>query len=192
MTAALTSRAWEVIVSDHSLPNFSAPEAFSIVRRLNIDIPFIIVSGTVGEEIAVQAMRTGVHDFLLKGHLKRLVAAIEREIREAAMRAERRKIQEQLLISERMASMGTLAAGVAHEINNPLSVVVGNLHVIRQDLEALIGDLGGAPEGPGGEGGTGHLGVLTSALRESVRDAEEAAERVRCNRGRSEGVFTSG
>src|SRR5579871_4538388 len=91
LTAALTNETWEVIVSDHSLPKFSAPEAFAIVRGLGIDIPFIIVSGTVGEEVAVQAMRTGVHDFLLKGHLKRLVAAIEREIREAGMRAERRR-----------------------------------------------------------------------------------------------------
>ncbi len=184
MIEALTSETWDVIVSDHSLPKFSAPEAFATVRSLNIDIPFIIVSGTVGEEVAVQAMRTGVHDFLLKGHLKRLVAAIEREIREAEMRAERRRIQEQLLISERMASMGTLAAGVAHEINNPLSVVVGNLHVIRQDLETLFGSL---TAGAGALGSTRHapppaspqLDAVTSGLRESVRDAEEAAERVR-------------
>ncbi len=173
LTEALTTRTWDVIVSDHSLPNFSAPQAFAIVRRLNVDIPFIIVSGTVGEEVAVHAMRSGVHDFLLKGHLKRLVAAIEREIREAGMRAERRKIQEQLMISERMASMGTLAAGVAHEINNPLSVVVGNLHVIRQDLEKLTGALTGAA--PDGEG----LRATAADLKESVRDAEEAAERVR-------------
>jgi signal transduction histidine kinase len=184
LTAALTSQTWDVIVSDHSLPNFSAPEAFAVVRGLNIDIPFIIVSGTVGEEIAVHAMRTGVHDFLLKGHLKRLVAAIEREIREAEMRAERRRIQEQLLISERMASMGTLAAGVAHEINNPLSVVVGNLHVIRQDLEVLFGSLSGQagelpPTGPSPRPGPPQLDAVAVALRESVRDAEEAAERVR-------------
>jgi signal transduction histidine kinase len=188
MTAALTNEAWEVIVSDHSLPKFSAPEAFALVRAMNIDIPFIIVSGTVGEEVAVKAMRTGVHDFLLKGHLKRLVAAIEREIREADMRAERRKIQEQLLISERMASMGTLAAGVAHEINNPLSVVVGNLHVIRQDLEALVGRLNeqaGALSatdrltGPSAVDESVQVDAVASALRESVRDAEEAAERVR-------------
>ena len=184
MTEALTTETWDVIVSDHSLPSFSAPEAFAILRRLRMDIPFIIVSGTVGEEVAVHAMRTGVHDFLLKGHLKRLVAAIEREIREAEMRAERRQIQEQLLISERMASMGTLAAGVAHEINNPLSVVVGNLHVIRQDLEMLFGRLGARagelpatnqPSGPG----VLDLDAMTSGLRESVRDAEEAADRVR-------------
>lgn len=175
---ALKESAWDVIVSDYSLPTFSAPEAFAIVRELSIDIPFIIVSGTVGEEVAVQAMRTGVHDFLLKGHLKRLVAAIEREIREASMRAERRKIQEQLLISERMASMGTLAAGVAHEINNPLSVVVGNLHVVRQDLEVLFADADEVLPGAPAAGPWEHRNA-TSELRESLRDAEEAAERVR-------------
>ena len=61
-----------------------------------MDLPFIIVSGTVGEDVAVEAMRVGVHDFLLKGQLSRLVPAIERELREAAMRAERRRMQEQL------------------------------------------------------------------------------------------------
>ena len=74
---ALATAEWDVILSDHSLPEFSAPEAFAVVRSINLDIPFIIVSGTVGEEIAVEAMRSGVHDFLLKGQLKRLVAAIE-------------------------------------------------------------------------------------------------------------------
>jgi C4-dicarboxylate-specific signal transduction histidine kinase len=80
------------------------------------------VPGPVGEEAAVEAMRAGVHDFLLKGHLRRLVVAIEREIRDADVRAQRREIEEQLLISDRMASVGTLAAGVAHEINNPRTV----------------------------------------------------------------------
>lgn len=176
LTGALKNSDWDVVLSDHSLPTFSAPEAFAIVRELNLDIPFIIVSGTVGEEVAVQAMRSGVHDFLLKGHLKRLVAAIEREIREASMREERRKIREQLLISERMASMGTLAAGVAHEINNPLSVVVGNLYVARQEFEALLAD----PDESGPHGRSSEYRKATTfALRESLRDAEEAAERVR-------------
>jgi signal transduction histidine kinase len=180
LMAALTGRTWDVIVSDYSLPTFTAPEAFGHVRKLNLDIPFIIVSGTVGEEVAVAAMRAGVHDFLLKGHLKRLVAAIEREIREATIRAERRRIQEQLMISERMASMGTLAAGVAHEINNPLSVVVGNLHVIRQDLEKIFGVTGG-PGTPSAEHAVwpDAFREAARALDESVRDAEEAAERVR-------------
>jgi signal transduction histidine kinase len=181
LTATLTNDSWDVIISDYSMPQLSAPDAFAIVRSLNLDIPFIIVSGTVGEEVAVTAMRTGVHDFLLKGHLRRLVAAIERELRESAMRAERRKIQEQLLISDRMASVGTLAAGVAHEINNPLSVVAGNLQVVRQDAEAIAAELEGLPPEARGTLG-GPMERVTSAvasLRAATIDAEEAAERVR-------------
>ena len=132
MTAALDEHAWDVIISDYSLPTFDAPAALSLVRERNMDIPFIVVSGTAGEDKAVEAMRVGVHDFLFKGQLRRLVAAIERELREATIRAERRKIQEQLLISDRMASVGTLAAGIAHEINNPLAVVLGNLQSIAR------------------------------------------------------------
>ncbi|HMC95739.1 MAG TPA: response regulator [Polyangia bacterium] len=181
LTATLTNDSWDVIISDYSMPQLSAPDAFAIVRSLNLDIPFIIVSGTVGEEVAVTAMRTGVHDFLLKGQLGRLVAAIERELRESAMRAERRKIQEQLLISDRMASVGTLAAGVAHEINNPLSVVAGNLQVVRQDAEAIAAELEGLPpEARGTLGGPmERVASAVASLRAATSDAEEAAERVR-------------
>jgi DNA-binding NtrC family response regulator len=181
LTATLTNDSWDVIISDYSMPQLSAPDAFAIVRSLNLDVPFIIVSGTVGEEVAVTAMRTGVHDFLLKGHLGRLVAAIERELRESAMRAEWRKIQEQLLISDRMASVGTLAAGVAHEINNPLSVVAGNLQVVRQDAEAIAAELEGLPpEARGTLGGPmERVASAVASLRAATSDADEAAERVR-------------
>jgi signal transduction histidine kinase len=181
MRAALTERTWDLIVSDYSMPSFSAPEAFSLLRSMNIDLPFIVVSGTVGEEVAVEAMRAGVHDFLLKGNLRRFVAAIERELREASVRAERRKIQEQLMISERMASVGTLAAGVAHEINNPLAVVVGNLQLIGQDLKALTSDVDAFPADVRqqlGERFT-RLAATVTSTREAATDAEEAGERVR-------------
>jgi signal transduction histidine kinase len=181
LTATLTNDSWDVVISDYSMPRLSAPDAFAIVRGLGLDIPFIIVSGTVGEEVAVTAMRTGVHDFLLKGHLRRLVAAIERELRESAMRSEQRKIQEQLLISDRMASVGTLAAGVAHEINNPLSVVAGNLQVVRQDADAIFAELQtlhGAG-GPISDARAARLATAVDSLRAATSDAEEAAERVR-------------
>jgi signal transduction histidine kinase len=176
MRAALDNEVWDVVISDYSMPAFSGPKAFALLRQLNLDLPFIIVSGTVGEDVAVDAMRAGVHDFLLKGQLHRLVAAIEREMREAAMRAERRKIQEQLVISDRMASVGTLAAGVAHEINNPLSVVAANLQIIRQDLEtAAVRD----PGSPGDRDGWARLENVVRSLREVMDDAQEATERVR-------------
>jgi signal transduction histidine kinase len=127
-------KPWDVILSDYSMPMFSAPAAWAVVRERGLDVPFIIISGTVGEETAVEAMRSGVHDYLLKDKLARLVPVIDRELREAALRAEQRRMHEQLLISDRMASVGTLAAGVAHEINNPLTyinILVGRLSTLE-------------------------------------------------------------
>ena len=170
---ALAEQPWDVVLSDYSLPAFSGPAAFAVVRETGFDIPFLIVSGTVGEEVAVDAMRAGVHDFLLKGHLGRLVAAIERELREAEIRAERRKMEKQLLISERMASVGTVAAGIVHEINNPLSIMCGNLDVLQRQFEVVADALAKtAGELPAGAREAAGL------FREAAADAAEAAQRV--------------
>jgi PAS domain S-box-containing protein len=83
MTAALAERRWDLVLADYSMPHFSAPAALTLLRELGIDIPFIIVSGAVGEEAAVAAMKAGAHDYVMKGHLGRLVPAIQRELREA-------------------------------------------------------------------------------------------------------------
>ena len=144
MAAALEAGTWDIVLSDYHMPAFSAPEAFRVVRDKGFDLPFIIVSGTVGEDAAVDAMRLGVHDYLLKSNLIRLVPAIERELREAALRAERRQMQEELLISDRMVSVGVLAAGVGHEINNPLAASVGNLEFSLELLKALGREVKGA------------------------------------------------
>jgi signal transduction histidine kinase len=156
---------WEIVLSDYSMPAFSGLEALRLVRRLGIDVPFIIVSGTVGEEAAVGAMRAGAHDYVLKQSLVRLCPAIDRELREAELRASQKKMQEQLLISDRMASVGTLAAGVAHEINNPLAAIVANLELMSRDLSAVAGRLN-----------------LTDRFRdvfEELSDARESADRLR-------------
>ncbi len=89
MEAALRGEAWDVILSDFSLPEFSAPEAFQVLRASGLDIPFIIVSGTVGEETAVEAMRLGAQDYVIKGKLDRLAAAVSREVAERQVRAAR-------------------------------------------------------------------------------------------------------
>jgi PAS domain S-box-containing protein len=96
MRAALRAKPWDLVTSDWSMPNFSALAALSVVGELGLDIPFIVLSGTVGEDVAVTAMKAGAHDYLIKGHLTRLVPAIERELREARVRAARRFAEEEL------------------------------------------------------------------------------------------------
>src|SRR2546423_13920913 len=113
MSAALREGGRELVISDYALPTFSAPLALKVLRESGVDLPFVMVSGTVGEEVAVELMRIGIHDFVLKGNLRRLTSVVERELRDAAMRRDQGKIRQQLMISERMASVGTLAAGGA-------------------------------------------------------------------------------
>lgn len=96
----LGAEAWELILCDHQMPGFSAPEALRCVQETGLDIPFIIVSAGIGEDEAVRAMKDGAHDFLIKGKLARLVPAVQRELREAAVRAARRKAEASLRESE--------------------------------------------------------------------------------------------
>ncbi|MBI5952896.1 MAG: GAF domain-containing protein [Chloroflexi bacterium] len=98
MRAALARQPWDVIISDYSLPQFSGEGALAILMETGLDIPFIVVSGTMGEETAVSMMRAGTQDYLMKGNLTRLIPAVERELEQAEMRRERRKNQEQLLL----------------------------------------------------------------------------------------------
>ncbi|MBT3375376.1 MAG: PAS domain-containing protein [Lentisphaerae bacterium] len=97
---ALASEPWDAIVSDYSMPGFNGLQALAIAIESGLDLPFIIVSGTVGEDVAVGTMKAGAHDYLLKDNLTRLVPAIEREMREAQMRATSREAGRQLRRSE--------------------------------------------------------------------------------------------
>ncbi len=290
LRSVLAENAWDVVLSDFSMPGFSATGALAVVKESGRDIPFIIVSGTIGEESAVASLKAGANDFVIKTQLARLVPAIEREIRDSRVRRARRRAEEalrvseerfraimntatdavisadatghilslnpaaermfgypadellgepltvlmpehfheahrlglvrlmssgegrligrktelvgrrrdgsefpvdlalgtwvsqgrryfagflqdisdrkaveaQLLMAERLAAVGTLAAGVAHEINNPLAAVIASLELALEGLEAA----GGAP-------------IPTAGLAERLREAREAAERVR-------------
>ena len=96
MEKALDSRNWDLILADHAMPGFSAPEALQLIKTRKLDAPFIIVSGYIDEDTAVAAMREGAHDYIMKGRLARLVPAVERELREAEVRQARRKSEEDL------------------------------------------------------------------------------------------------
>jgi PAS domain S-box-containing protein len=293
MRSALEEGGWEIVLSDYSLPTFSALAALEVLKRSNLDIPLIIISGTIGEDIAVHALKAGAYDFMPKSKLARLAPAIERELREFQMRrrqreaerersasearfraimetategvvsadqdgcveyanpaaekmfgfqeeeligksllelmpdrfhqvrtqglsqylstggakmvgqtvevmgrrrdgsefpidlslgswnsdgkvhfagimrdvTERKKVEGQLLVADRMVAVGTLSAGVAHEINNPLAAIIGNIDLAQRDLADIV-DEQGELEG-------------FSRIREEMVDARDAADRVR-------------
>jgi PAS domain S-box-containing protein len=96
MSQALGRQPWDVVLSDYKMPAFSAPEALEVAHRFDPDLPFIVVSGTVGEDVAVETMKAGAHDYLLKGSLARLGQAIERQVRDAEVRREHRRVVEKL------------------------------------------------------------------------------------------------
>lgn len=100
MQAALEERTWDLVISDHSMPNFSSSAALELLQRNGLDLPFIIASGKIGEDVAVRAMKAGAHDYIMKDNMTRLNTAIERELREAEERRERRRAQEALRVSE--------------------------------------------------------------------------------------------
>ncbi len=100
MTAALKKQVWDIIFSDYSMPRFSAPEALKLFQQSGLDLPFIVISGTIGEDVAVLTMKDGAHDYLMKGNLKRLVPTIERELNEVEVRRQRRQVEEDLQRAE--------------------------------------------------------------------------------------------
>ncbi len=100
MTTALEKEQWDVVLADYSLPRFSATAALNLLQSKQLDLPFIIISGSIADGIAVAAMKAGAHDYLMKGNLARLVPVIERELHEAANRRDRQQIQSALRASE--------------------------------------------------------------------------------------------
>ncbi len=104
MRSALAESAFDVILSDYSMPSFDAKAGIAIYRESGLDIPFILVSGTIGEETAVEVLKAGAHDFLVKGRMARLVPAVERELREAHVRQERREAMRKVAEGERRLS----------------------------------------------------------------------------------------
>jgi len=120
----------DLVLSDHALPQFDGITALTLLKARFAEVPFILVSGTIGEDLAVAAMREGAADYLLKDRLSRLPVAVHSALERARLMQEKRELEVRLLRAQRLDSLGRLAAGVAHDLNNfilPILVAEGLL-----------------------------------------------------------------
>ena len=131
LRAALRNQPWDVVLSDHRLPRLDAPAALFILHEIGLDIPFLVVSGAIGEDLAVAMMKSGAHDYITKDNLARLAPAVSRGINDARTRADRRAAEQALRESQerldRQAALleqkETLLREIHHRVKNNMQVM---------------------------------------------------------------------
>lgn len=132
---SLESSDYDLILSDCTLPNFTGFEALKIAYFLKPETPFIFVSGTIGEEAAIESLRNGATDYVLKDHLSKLVPAVRRAIEEAEQHSMQRELERALRQALRLNAIATLANGMAQDFNNILTIIRGHISLLKQERD---------------------------------------------------------
>lgn len=135
--SALKDAPPDLILCDYNLPGFDGLEALQLAQHALHSIPFIFLSGGIGEHLAVECLHRGATDYVLKGNPARLIPAVKRALEEARVRRAKEQAERELAHGEKMVLLGQLSAGIAHEINNPITYINLNMETLKDYSEKI-------------------------------------------------------
>ncbi|MEO8658924.1 MAG: ATP-binding protein [Bryobacteraceae bacterium] len=127
----------QIILADYHLPGYNGLSALSLARKLRPEVPFVFVSGTLGEEVAIAALTNGARDYVLKQRLMRLVPAVRRILQDEEAARTLRRTEEQLRQAQKMEIVGQLSAGIAHDFGNLLTIILGYSDLLLQQVDGI-------------------------------------------------------